>query len=389
MVFIEGFRGLVYNTRKVDISDVSAPPYDIISAQEQDALYRQSQFNIIRVILGKGDDRYAEARRSITDWCNEGVLAESRQPGLYVYQQEFTVDNVRYKRLGFMGLVRIGEGIYPHEETMSRPVQDRLLLMESTGTAFEPIFSFYSDPEKAIDSLLSENLNDQLYRFTDEKGIEHSLWQIGADITSRIALVMRSMNVFIADGHHRYETAKQYQARHPAEEGAGFVLMNLVNAHNPGMVILPIHRVVDYTESGLLDRLGEYFRIGQEGSISMHYSGKTYGLELTHTEAMQRLMPHASPTLRQLPATILHRLIIEKIMGMPRGEQEYRVQYLKYHAGVEDEARKMRGTAFFLPATDIKDVISVAGKGERMPQKSTFFYPKVRSGLVGYRFRRD
>ena len=266
MAEVQAFRGFRYDLARVGkLSDVIAPPYDVIDPALQQALYDRSPYNVIRLILNKEtpadtghDNRYTRAAQTpASDWTRDSILAQDSARSLYVYQQDFEVEGKRYTRKGFMARVRLekfGEGrIYPHEETLSGPKADRLKLFHATNMNLSQIFGLYPDEQGEVQAKLDAAIARALpIQATDHLGVVSKLWPISDQhVTSVVASILGPKPVFIADGHHRYETALRYldekqQAGEvtSAEAPANFVLMMLVSMSDPGLVILPTHRLV-------------------------------------------------------------------------------------------------------------------------------------------------
>ncbi|MBI1832914.1 MAG: DUF1015 domain-containing protein, partial [Planctomycetes bacterium] len=284
MAEIQAFRGFRYDLARVgNLADVVAPPYDVIDPALQQALYDRSPYNVVRLILNKetpsdsaNDNRYTRAASTLRDWLLDGILAQDSARSLYVYQQEFDVEGQRYTRKGFMARVRLekfGQGrIYPHEETMSGPKADRLRLFHATNMNLSQIFGLYPDANGEVQTALDAAIGRALpIQATDHLGVVSRMWPItDQHVINAVSRLLSPKPVFIADGHHRYETALRYldekqQAREltSADAPANFVLMMLVSMHDPGLVILPTHRLVSglgvMTAAQLRSILGEHF----------------------------------------------------------------------------------------------------------------------------------
>ncbi len=278
MAEIRPFRGVRYDLAQVGaLSDVVAPPYDVIGPELQDQLYEASPFNVIRLELNReeagdapGQDRYARAAKFLKDWRRQDVLRDEPDPSLYVYHQTFEVEGRSYTRKGYFARVRLepfGEGkIYPHEQTLSGPKADRLALYHATGFNLSPIFGLYPDPENATLAAIEASIVDRTpLEATDHLGVIHRLWPVASSQAHTTAQgLMMDRPVFIADGHHRYETGLRYRDD-LAERGelsgpddpANFCLMMLVSMSDPGLRILPTHRLVSGFPGLTMDRLNE------------------------------------------------------------------------------------------------------------------------------------
>ena len=337
------FRGVRYDVARVGtLSDVVAPPYDVIDPALQDRLYHASDYNIIRLELNReepGDTetqgRYARAARFLRDWLRQGVLREEDHAALYVYEQTFDVEGTTHTRRGFLARVRLepfGQGkIYPHEQTLSGPKADRLALYHATGFNLSPIFGLYPDPEGEVLRSVEAGLRDRTPLVaTDHLGVENQLWVVEDQKThAAVRGLMASKPVFIADGHHRYETGLKYRDERAKagelsgdDDPANFCLMMLVGMSDPGLLILPTHRLVSgfpgLTAEALAERLAPEFEVtitgeGEAGCRAAWQAieqggdqdvlgfgtvadGRWLLARLRSDEAMDRLAPSTAPT---------------------------------------------------------------------------------------------
>ena len=436
MAEIRAFRGIRYAIERIDnVGDVVAPPYDVIDGSMQRALYDSHPNNIVRIIQGvekagdsNGENRYTRAAAAYRSWLEEGVLVRDREEAIYLYAQDFditTSEGIQNKtRLGIVALVRadaLGEGpILPHENTMPGPKADRLALMRCTRAAFGQIFSLYSDPGGHVRNIVTPVLDDApLFAFKSRDGVGHRLWRI-ADraLIDSVATTLQDKPFFIADGHHRYETAVVYRdecavANREDWQGKpyGYRMQTLVNMDDTeGMAINAIHRVVlDLGENGvvrLIDGLADLCEVERaplkdtqtvlrelkrrgggrtafgfcHGACSeVHYLTLKRGVEPSdldcgeHSEAWRML----DPGLLQL---ILGTVLDLDSETLTRGEK---VKFVKVEHEVLDLVKAAPDRAgFFLNPVGMDQLRDVVLAGERMPPKSTFFYPKVFSGLV-------
>ena len=435
MAEIRAFRGVRYNLEKVgDGGRLVSPPYDVIDAKLQQELYDANPSNIVRVIQGKVDPAdggenavYVRARDSYRDWLEEGVFEADDTPSIYVYTQTFdihTPEGVKRKsRQGIVALVeiqRLGEGgIYPHEHTMPGPKKDRLELMRHTEAAFGQIFSLFSDPDFHARSLLEPHVQSSpLFAFDDSDGVNHAFWRISDENTvNRVCSFLSTRELFIADGHHRYETAVNHRDERlgdGGEEGAGYCyrMQTLVNMDDAeGMAINPIHRVVTNVSSDDLARLksglGKLFEtkeipytdvdaIGREIASRAEPARPCYGALLGDADTVTLLKLRAdvdvaaldkeshSEAWRMLDSGLL-QLVLRKILDLGtesliKGEK---VRFIKMEAEVRQAVRdSSQNVGFYLNPVGMKQLRDVVLAGERMPPKSTFFYPKVFTGLV-------
>ena len=430
MADVQAFRGWRYDGQRVgDLSAVVAPPYDVISPAGQQALYERHPCNVVRLILNRPtdadtdqDNGYTRAAATLDEWKTDATLVREPEPALYLCQQTFTVDDQTHVRRGFMAAVRLeelGQGqIYAHEQTRSRPKEDRLRLTRATRMNLSPVFGLYPDPQGRVMGSLRAGVGRTPFVAEDDAGVRSDLWPItNAGRIAHVSERLAGTPVFIADGHHRYETACTYR-RELAEAGlltgpdhpANFVLMMLVPMCDPGLAILPCHRLVgglgELTHPQLCEALGAYFDCEQAGQgvgsagavwsrLQAEGRSSTLGLytvadqtwtlaRLKTPAAMSEVAPDHSEAWRLLGVSVLHSLVLDHVL-MPRFGQG---------AGPElavvpslGEMTEELGTgqyqlgALVLPAS-MDDVQTIASALETMPAKTTYFYPKVLSGLV-------
>lgn len=428
MATIKSFRGTRYNPEKIDdLSSVISQPYDRVRHGLQDKYYALSPYNVVRIIKGKkkpGDDEesnvYTRAREYYESWLEKGVLMREEVPALYVLRQSFTLpDGTEKTRQGLIAaleLVRFDQGtVLPHERTHSGPKVDRLNLMRATQVNFGHIFMLY--PGDRINELLNGALQSASgleARELFEKDVRQQFWPVTDRET--IEGVQEEMapkrNLIIADGHHRYETALNYRDEMreahpdaPPNTAFNYRMVTFVSMEDPGLVILPTHRLIfSYGKmSGpqILEQAKETFRIirvdsreGLEETMDEatpdhprfgFYDGSYTVLELKEPEVMDRLLPGRDPAWRMLDVTVLHELLIQRVMGISEEtvERKENIEYLRdpqmgYDAVDEGEAEFL----FVMNPTRMEQVRACTAAGEKMPQKSTDFYPKVISGLV-------
>ena len=427
---IQPFRGIRYDLGQVgSLSDVVAPPYDVISPEEQNRLYERHPTNVVRLILNRvepGDDPlvdpYRRAGQFFRDWQRQGVLFTEPDPALYVYEQEFSYQGETYRRRGFLARVRLepfGQGdIYPHEETMPGPKADRLRLMQAARANLSPVFGMYPDPEGRSTELLDRAVSGRTPLVAqDDLGVVHRLWPVvDPDLIASLAAVPSAQAVFIADGHHRYETACEYRRLLEAEQGplppqhpANYVLMMLVSMHDPGMVVFPTHRVMSrpqqLTAAELERQLASCFQItgryqglerieeawqelltAPEDQVPLAFYTRAddawlvVQLTTQGRERMEQLAPEAAPAWRRLGVSVLQRLVIEDLLHLPEKPPTTYVHQLQEVQQEMSSAREGWAALVLPPGMDAIREISQAGG--RMPPKSTYFYPKLLSGLV-------
>lgn len=428
------FQGTYYDQAVVgDVRQVVAPPYDIIDAVGQKSLHDRNPHNIIRLELGldePGDhtthNRYTRAATALQSWLKTGALKRDDQPTIYYHTIEYSPpyappDAPRKLLRGFLALVKLealdSGHIYPHENTRAAAKTDRLNLIEACRANFSPIWSLYSDPMGAIIGLLETSVKGQpaRYDFRDEAGCQERLWSVtDKSVLDQITRLMQNKPLFIADGHHRYETALNYQRlrRQQAGNQTGLqpfdsVLMLLAPLEDPGLTVLPTHRVTTTALPALThikEVLGNAFEIREfpftastqhqvcaQFLHSLRTDGRNapvFGLTLrgdarycTLTlKPSHRPSPQASPRTK-LDVSLLQQLIVTKLC--PTQQEQEAILYTKDDHEAIDWVANGTGTgAFLLNATKVSEVQAVATAGERMPHKSTYFYPKPLTGLV-------
>jgi uncharacterized protein (DUF1015 family) len=419
------FKGLLYNTSKVKIEDVVAPPYDIISSEEQNKLYEKSPYNVVRLILGKRfasdddeDNRYIRARVFLERWLQEEILVKDDEEKGYIYKQAFYALGRRWERTAFIFRVRLEDfssgQIFPHEKTLSEPKEDRLRLLRECKTNFSPIFGLFPDDDERIQaSYYRLTQHTPLFSFSDEEDVAHHLWALKAESLLHVLDAFSDRFILIADGHHRYETALQYMkectiadSHYTSSKPYNFVMMALVSMRDPGLLVLPIHRVLrgsfPFSERDFFDKMGDYFQVrasfsdladlletlgkADGCSLGIKFAQGPYVLfDLKDQVDLERLLGDYHPVLRTLDVIIIHTLILERILGVSPEEvrDSSKLGYYKDPNEAVREIDEGKGSmAIFLRSSQIEDIKRVALAGETMPQKSTYFYPKLKTGLV-------
>ena len=424
MTEIRPFRGLRYDPRKVRGDDVIAPPYDVVGAEAVATLHARSPYNAAHLEnpSGEGEAKYRNADSLLATWQRDGALTHDAKPAYYAYEQRARIDGAWVTRRAFFARCRLhrpDEGILrPHEATIAGPRADRLALIKATHTNISPVFGMFLDPQRAARDLLTEIAKrEPTFEATDALGDRHRLWTVttAAEVAALTATVGAS-NVTIADGHHRTHTALDYRDECAAKAGKrwtgnepeNFVLMGMIPQDEPGLVILPIHRLVqaDPLPDAILDRLSALYRIEQVGTaeeawarVQANAFGPTtfavLGLEGPHSvhlltartqEAIDNAMPQGiSQPSKRLDALILTETVLTPIFGidravMTRGDRvAFTESVTEAREAVEGGASRL---AFLVNATRAQQITDVADAGEVMPQKTTYFYPKLATGMV-------
>ncbi|MBU2461317.1 DUF1015 domain-containing protein [bacterium] len=389
MAKIHPFRGIFYNQEKVEIPSVVAPPYDIISCVEQEAFYQANQYNIIRLILGKGylndteeNNRYTRAKEFKTNWKKEGVLIEEETPSFYLYQQEWALDGKEGVMSGIIASIEAEpysvKTVLPHERTLSEPKKDQLELLKATQMNFCPIFLVYCDEEKKVKRWLTPSGPPKI-QFEYEKGLCCRLWQIKENI-EEISAIFEKKQLFIADGHHRYETTLAF-AR---EKRGNRVMAMLLEKDAGGFIILSAHRLLKNTlkeerlqgflvekvkKEELVSILSERKGVGIFGMVKLE---GTYILTLKNGEELDLAEP-----LKKVDVAILHNVIFDGL------EEEKDVTYTKNAQEVFSRVSSGEfACGFLLRPTSFESVMDVALASLYMPGKATYFFPKPFSGVV-------
>jgi uncharacterized protein (DUF1015 family) len=427
MVRIAPFRGVFYNPKKIrDLARVVTPPYDVISPEEQEKLYRKSPYNFVRLDFSQEPDPYAAVAELFANWQAEGIFERDEESAIYYAVHKFALKDGGFKeRQGFYALTQLqdfssGE-IRPHEKTLEAPKQDRLQLMLASHAQLSSIFALYSQPKGSLNRILSEQTEGKA-PFIEVKldgGDECRLWRITDPALIReIQREMKEQRLVIADGHHRYEATLKYRDRLRSDgsstgrESFNYILTYFANMNDESVVILPTHRLVrGYEPKAFLqleEALQTYFYIEQypktpEGKSSFLKALKNTGkkhrvigasfkrdpryliLRLKNKRIMQRLAKDLSAPSRELEVSILHHLILEHILGLSP-EQQTSGEAIWYSQDEEAVLQALEKddyqSAFVLNATKSADILAIVDGGETMPQKSTYFYPKLISGLV-------
>ncbi|MDD5226269.1 MAG: DUF1015 domain-containing protein [Candidatus Omnitrophica bacterium] len=422
------FKAWRYNTECVKVSEVLAPPYDVISQEKQKKLYENSPFNCIRLILNKKDptdtdqsNAYTRARDTFQDWQKQGVLIQEQEPCFYVYRQTFKdpVTQSTKNRFALLGRVRLEpfeKGIIvPHEKTLRGPKEDRMRLLRTVQTNFSPVFGLYKDKGFEVRSLIQDPMNSKpLFEAEDDDKIVHTLWAIeDADILAKLHKALRSKKVYIADGHHRYETALEYARQQREEQRSSdlilfpfdYMYMALVSFDDPGFIVLPTHRIVTklgMTGGEAIRRLEEYFKVEEvslaklkEMTASYDQEGKVFGLVteegsflltmIDKEKAKARMVQGKPAVWYDLNVNVLAHLIFAELLGLTEDRWEAVLKFEHTVDGAVAPLQKGEAQAVFLLQPPKVEMLEKMGAvNERMPQKSTYFYPKLATGLVFY-----
>jgi uncharacterized protein (DUF1015 family) len=433
MADVRAFRGVRYDQDVVgDMTKVVSPPYDVISSAFQQTLYDRSEYGIVRIDFGKEaatdsdtDNKYTRSASIYKQWQDKGVVVQDETASVYYVEEDYIGEFGKNRtRSGFMSAVKVEDadsGVYrPHEKTLAGPRADRLKLTRACEANLSPVFSLYDDPESEIDNALAQwktNAGAPQYALLTEAGQEIRMWAVSDQkVLDVISRVMAPKSFFIADGHHRYETALSYRkemreqaADYTGEEPFNFVLMYLVNMWSPGLTVLPAHRaafgIKDFDATVVIEKLLSKFdltevaggvdalleemkqRRGETNAFGIGVRGDKRLWLATVKDGFDHDVELAkrAPALRKLDVSVLHTVIIEGMLGVDEAAQEAQTN-LKYVKDNDELLELLKAgeidVALYMNPTPVSDVKSAAEAGERMPQKSTYFYPKIVTGLV-------
>jgi len=411
---VSEFKGVRYNPEKVQrMADVICPPYDVISPQEQEALYERNPYNMVRLEYGQtmpgddaGNNRYTRSRQFFDQWLKEGYLKQDSVSSYYVHEHVFEIGEMKRRRLELYACVRLEAWdsgvVFPHEFTMEGAKADRLDLMKACATNFSPILGLYEDPGGRVNQLIANRVKtNPVYSF--QNADSHRFWMVNEpEFVQRMSYFLVTKSIYIADGHHRYETALAYRNyRRKLDPGAGsnasfnYVLMALVSFSDPGIIILPIHRLVRGIDPETLKRfnkdLSQYFQV----SDGRYMSGiRIYGLEpgqvmglslLPKIKVNDFLEKKRSEPYGKLDVSIVQHIICEKLLGLPAGDTDKLAYTPSGEAACRLVDEGQYQFAVLLDPVSPVTIKNIADARDRMPRKSTYFYPKLPSGLVIHR----
>jgi len=431
MVETYPFKGLTYNKEKIQKpDDVMSPPYDIISDEMQKNLYNKHPQNFVRLILGKintndsnDNNRYTRAKELYDLWQKEKILIESITPAIYPYKIEYNIENKIRTMSGFFILLKLDANyklVKAHERTLSKPKADRLNLMRSCHSNLEPIQLLYIDEQDKIRKIIDDNLSKPIFDVIDYEGFNHKLWKLeDKEVISMVQNILKDQILFIADGHHRYQTAIDFAKEMREKTGNtsenapfNFRMVVLANMFDEGLSILPTHRLIrkqDVEIDDILLKLDKYFNVEEKiaknknslklsqeimneiktdnkHKFALYFKERYFVLTLKDEKFMDKFADDKSINWRSLDVSILHKIVLEHIIGINQDILEDHVKYTR----VDEEAIKFVDEGKFdfsvlMNATKIGELKKIAETGEHMPQKSTYFLPKMLSGLVIYK----
>lgn len=401
MAILKPFRGILYNPHKVVGDEVVCPPYDVISEELREELYSKSPYNIVRIDYAKNEpsiDKYKQAREFLDSWTNQKILIRDDSPIFYGYEIDYEYKRKRKTLRGLIGLVKLeelGNGIFPHEQTYSKPKADRLNLMKSCMANTSLIFSIYRSKER-ITSKILENLNNPHLQAKDLNGNTHKIYKIPNDLNFKIIEEFKDKAIFIADGHHRYEVALEFKWEMENLYGVredspwNYVMMFLANVEDDGYMILPTHRLLstDLPVKDLIEAqqylslspinedfsdIEEYIELKGPSNFGLYIRDKKWYV----LKYIGPSIDYLPPEIRNLDVTILEEAILKRLF--PKREICYDIDIKK---GMDLVNENKCDAIFVLRSTKVEDIERVAKAGLRMPPKSTYFYPKLLTGMV-------
>jgi uncharacterized protein (DUF1015 family) len=438
MARIYPFRAWRYQPAAVRLEEVVTQPYDKISPAMQQAYYQRSPFNLVRIILGlpepgdaeRGESVYTRAARDFRAWCEQGMLAQEKDPCIFAYSQRFKVPGTEIvkARRGFIALGKLHEYaeqvVFRHEQTLSKPKSDRLNLLKATRAHFGQIFMLYTDTAGSVEKILYDGAGPAEAEVTDEYGVLHRLWKVSDPaLINQVVTAMADKKLIIADGHHRYETALNYAREHAATTPAktetsvnelpqpdfpeAATMMTFVNMDSDGLVILPTHRVVhsfkNFDPAAFARAAAEFFTVDAlpTGEASEYIEKLTIqkGTAFVAVTRAGALLLRAKPEpvatalaalperQRQLDLSCLHSIVLDRLLGLnaEKVREQTNLRYLRDAAeAVEQVRRGEADVAFLTNPVSMEQLREVAFTGDVMPQKSTDFFPKLLSGLTIY-----
>ncbi len=421
MADIKAFKALRFNTEIAgDMKNLISPPYDIIDDKQYENYINSNEFNIVRLELPKGEDPYTNAKNLLNEWIKYGILKRDTKNSVYIYEEEFNLSGEIKKIRGFICLVKLEEFskkiVLPHEETLSKAKEDRLNLMKATSCNFSQIYSLYIDEQNKTASLINKICSNKPSLETpDSDGLTHRIWEVtDKNIIADLSNQFENRKLYIADGHHRYETAINYRnylrENGLAKEGdsADYIMMMLVSMDNDGLVVFPTHRLINnidnFNSNDVISKCKSYFEIEEKNdthkiekeltklynknkkAFAFYYGTKNWVLlKLKDNIKVKDLIPNTSEALLNLDVTILHDLILNKVFGIDKEnmKSQRNLTYTRsIDEAIESVDNKTSQCAFILNPTRVNEIRDVALASEKMPQKSTYFYPKLITGLI-------
>lgn len=422
MATVKAFKALRY-TDGSNLEKLVTPPYDIISEKQQEKYYNSHENNVIRLEYGKifdtdneNDNRYTRAGEFLKKFKDNGILKTDEKNAFYIYEEKFEIKGETKSFKGIFSRVKLEEFekkiVLPHEETLSKAKGDRFSLMEKTDCNFSPIYMMYMDKKKQIVKIINEETQRNPDISFDFEDVTQNLWVMtDCEKISKTESLFSDKQLFIADGHHRYETALNYRNKKRNEstdfkgdEGFEYVMSFLVEMDDDGLVVFPTHRMLknleNFNENEIAEKLKENFYVEKTDNLNIEeeiksddrkifafYTGKDYFYKLTlkNEDAVKAYIPHKSDAYRSLDVSVLHSLILEKYFGIDK-ENMANQKNLVYTRELKEAVESVRTgeyrCSFIINATKISQIKEVSLNNEKIPQKSTYFWPKLVTGIV-------
>jgi uncharacterized protein (DUF1015 family) len=406
------FSGTRYNTETVKPSEVTSPPYDVISTEQRDAFYDKDEHNVIRLELNRDADPYSSAKQFFEQWKADGIVVQDEQPTFYVYYQTFrTPEGMQVTRRGVLGLLNTSPysagDVLPHEQTLPKAKKDRFALLEATKTQFSPIFGLIDDEaqifDHTIDSVTAISpLIDVDEQLPSGERVRHTMWKlIDPPLVARLEKLIASKKIVIADGHHRYETSVAFAEAHPELVGAGKIMIYLANLRGDGTVILPTHRILyglaTFNQYSFLAELEKKFDVTiassrEEAMMLLQKQSAVTAIQFPEPPqwvvVSDRADASPNPTsLSRLAVYRLHEEILKPVAGLSQEQIDAKSNLLYPHTLSEVDkmiSEQDYNAIFILKPVSADEMMAVTSEGAFMPQKSTYFFPKLLSGLVFY-----
>jgi len=405
--------GVRYNLEEVLLKNVIAPPYDVISSEMREKLKSKCPSNVVTMDLPDGEDeKYANAAKIYKELLDKNILVKDGKPCFYVYEQIYEFSGKEYVRTGFVGLLKIEElgkgSVYPHEKTLSGPKKDRFELMKACKTNFSQIFGLYMDKENMLNSAFADaKKNMPASSAVDDEGVKNTIWAVDDEAVHLIEDFMKDKAIYIADGHHRYETALEFRdymrklnGDVPGEEKPyDYVMMMFVNFYDEGLKIFPTHRVCDvqpdFDINTFLEGAGENYDIEElpdeaaaaeyvntpanGRTMAVFFDERFYGLK-----ASDEVIENLHPVYRKVDTFLLQQTLMIDVLGMSEDQilRKEGVYFVQKMERIRELTADKKAIAFILKGVDIDIVREISESGLVMPQKSTYFYPKLQTGLV-------
>jgi len=417
---IKPFQAIYYNSEKIpDMTKVVSPPYDVISPEKQEYLHDLSPYNFTHIDYAKdfpgesSDDKYSRVQQLYSEWLQQGVMVQDDQPSIYFYKQDYKIMGQKHSRMGFISLMELDSEesrIYPHENTHAEAVNDRFRICEALKSNLSCIFVCYSDLHKRIEKIFTKNvlLTNPIIEVEDDDLVRHKLWRLSdPDLIAQINESLSGQHLFIADGHHRYKVAMEYRDQNLKKASSSgtngqkpfnYVMTYFTNMDSRDLQIFPMHRIVKHLPQDLGPLLEEFFRVDKikmkedlpillaragrnEHAFGLYTRDDMFLLRLKNRQLVEEYVNEGSTEYKNLDATILKTFIFDRV-GVESSDIIY-VKDIDKVMEMVDESRADAG--FVMNPVSIAQLRAIALNGEKMPPKTTYFYPKVLSGLTVYK----